>query len=149
MNKQNTILIPAEAVEASHIQPGEHIAIHVAENTLVVVPEKLTALQAVNAIALLGDVGSDLVAIVKDACGTCAERREQGLCPFVDTSSISFAPPQAAGLTHCAVPPFPTRQAARGPRETRQTCAAHKIFHRMFPSGVSRRELPFPTENGL
>ena len=65
------------------------------------------------------------------------------------TSSISLAPPQAAGLTHCAVPPFPTRQAARGPRETRQTCAAHKIFHRMFPSGVSRRELPFPTENGL
>lgn len=81
MKTHTEIVIPAEAVEASHIQPGEHIAIHVAENTLVVVPEKLTALQAVNAIALLGDVGSDLVAIVKDACGTCAERREQGLCP--------------------------------------------------------------------
>lgn len=81
MNKQNTILIPAEAVEASHIQPGEHIAIHVAENTLVVVPEKLTALQALNTIAVLTAIGSDLVDIVADACGTCGERRAQGLCP--------------------------------------------------------------------
>ena len=53
MNKKNTILIPAEAVEQSRFQPGEHIAVHVGENTLVVIPEKLTALQAVNAIALL------------------------------------------------------------------------------------------------
>ena len=57
MNKKNTILIPAEAVERSHIQPGEHIAIHVGENTLVVAPEKLTAMQAVNAIALRAEVG--------------------------------------------------------------------------------------------
>lgn len=81
MNKQNTILIPAEAVEHSHIQPGEHIAIHVGENTLVVVPEKLTALQTANAIAHLTAVGADLLSILKEACGTCEERREQGLCP--------------------------------------------------------------------
>ena len=53
MKQQTEIVIPAEAVEHSHIQPGEHIAIHVGENTLVVVPEKLTALQAANAIAHL------------------------------------------------------------------------------------------------
>ena len=82
MKKQNTaILIPAEAVEHSHIQPDEHIAIHVGENTLVVVPKKLTALQAANAIAHLTSVGADLLSIVKEACGTCEERREQGLCP--------------------------------------------------------------------
>ena len=81
MNKQNTILIPADAVELSHIQPSERVAIHVGENTLVVVPEKLTALQAANAIAHLTRVGADLLSIIKEACGTCAERREQGLCP--------------------------------------------------------------------
>lgn len=81
MKQQTEIVIPAEVVEHSHIQPGEHIAIHVGENTLVVVPEKLTALQAANAIAHLTAVGADLLSIVKNACGTCDERREQGCAP--------------------------------------------------------------------
>ena len=81
MNKQNNIIIPADAVELSHIQPGADIAIHIGENTLVVLPEKLTALQAANAIALLADVGSDLVAIVKDACGSCEDQMKQDGCP--------------------------------------------------------------------
>lgn len=80
MNKKNTILIPADVVEQSRFQPGENIAIHIGENTLVVIPEKLTALQAVNAIALLADVGSELVDIVKNACGTCACRLKEGKC---------------------------------------------------------------------
>lgn len=80
MNKQNTILIPADVVEQSRFQSGENIAIHIGENTLVVIPEKLTALQAVNAIALLADVGSGLVDIVKNACGTCDCRRQEGKC---------------------------------------------------------------------
>ena len=84
MNKKNTILIPAEAVEQSRFQPGEHIAVHVGENTLIVIPEKLTALQAVNAIALLAEVGSELVDIVKDACGTCEEQIEEGDCPLLE-----------------------------------------------------------------
>lgn len=113
MKQQTEIVIPADAVELNHIQPGERIAIHVGENTLVVVPEKLTALQAANTIAHLTRVGADLLSIVKNACGTCEERREQGLCPFVDTSSISFAPPQAAGLTHSAVSPLPTKPEGR------------------------------------
>ena len=81
MKQQTEIVIPADAVELSHIQPGERIAIHVGENTLVVIPEKLTALQAANTIAHLTRVGADLLSIVKNACGTCEERREQGLCP--------------------------------------------------------------------
>lgn len=80
MNKKNTILIPAEVVDQSHLQPGESIAVHIGENTLVVIPEKLTTLQAVNAIALLAEVGSELVDIVKGACGTCDCRRKEGKC---------------------------------------------------------------------
>jgi len=34
---------------------------------------------------------------------------------IVVASSISLAPPQAAGLAHCAAPPLPTKQALRGP----------------------------------
>lgn len=93
MKKQNTaILIPAEAVEHSHIQPDEHIAIHVGENTLVVVPEKLTALQAANAIAYLTSVGSDLVSIVKDACGTCADQMQEDGCPIEGADALDQCP---------------------------------------------------------
>lgn len=81
MNKQNNIIIPAVAVEQGRFQPGEDIAVHIGENTLVVLPEKLTALQAANAIALLADVGSELVAIVKDACGSCEDQIKEGGCP--------------------------------------------------------------------
>ncbi len=84
MNKKNTILIPADVVEQSHLQPGESIAIHIGENTLVVIPEKLTALQAVNAIALLAEVGSELVDIVKDACSTCKDQIKAGDCPLLE-----------------------------------------------------------------
>ncbi len=84
MNKKNTILIPADAVEQSHIQPGESIAVHIGENTLVAIPKKLTALQAVNAIALLADVGSELVNIVKDACGACEDQIKADDCPLLE-----------------------------------------------------------------
>ncbi len=95
MNKKNTILIPAEAVERSHIQPGEHIAIHVGENTLVVAPEKLTAMQAVNAIALLAEVGSDLVSIVKEACGTCVDQLKEDGCPIEGVDNPDQCPLKA------------------------------------------------------
>ena len=43
--------------------------------------------------------------------GLEVNRNGMTCCPFhlVDTSSISFAPPQAAGLIHSAVPPLPTK----------------------------------------
>ena len=40
-------------------------------------------------------------------CAMCVGQASALEC--VDTSSISFAPPQAAGLTHSAVSPFPTK----------------------------------------
>lgn len=42
--------------------------------------EQMDQLQAVNAIALLADVGSELVDVVKGACGTCAQQIQAGKC---------------------------------------------------------------------
>ncbi len=51
---------------------------------------------------------------VKDAAehyGLKVNRNGMACCPFhrVVASSISLAPPQAAGLVHSAAPPFPTK----------------------------------------
>lgn len=81
MKSQNNFIIPAQALDLSHFRPDDPFAIHCGENTLVVVPESMTALQAANTITVLTEITSDLIAAVKDACGTCEERLEEGLCP--------------------------------------------------------------------
>lgn len=122
MNKTKTVsfAIPLEAVEHSGFAPDGEFTLHTGESLLAMTPREMTALQAAQAIGVLTQVAADLIASLKDACGECGERRcadscpygpldEPGRCPFVDTSSISFAPPQAAGLTHSAVSPLPTK----------------------------------------
>ena len=81
MKTQTEIVIPAEAVELSHIPPGERITVHIGENALAVLPEQLTAMQMVNAIDLFIGLNTELLSAIKAACGTCEERRGQGLCP--------------------------------------------------------------------
>ncbi len=94
MKTQTEIVIPAEAVELSHIQTGEHVAVRIGENTLVALPEKLTAMQAVNAIGTLAELNTELIIALKDACGTCADHMKQGGCPFGGTGGPDECPYQ-------------------------------------------------------
>ena len=85
MKNQKSIIIPAQALELSHLQPDEPLSLCAGENTLVVVPERMTALQAAHTIAVLTEFTSELLDAVKDACGSCREQREaEGECPYVD-----------------------------------------------------------------
>lgn len=110
MNKTKTVsfAVPLEAAEHSGFAPDGEFTLHAGESLLAMTPREMTALQAAQAIGVLTQVAADLIASLKDACGECGERRCAGTCPYVDTSSTSFAPPQAAGLTHSAVSPFPS-----------------------------------------
>lgn len=92
MNKQNTILIPAGAVELSHIRPDEHIAIDVGENTLVARPERMTALQALNTADALTEIAAGLIETVWGACGTCVDYMKRGGCPFGGTGGPNECP---------------------------------------------------------
>ena len=85
MKNQKELIISADAVELSHLPSDSPLTVSVGENTLVVVPERMTALQAANAINALTDIASELVRAIHDACGTCQEQTEQeGDCPFGD-----------------------------------------------------------------
>ena len=115
MNKQKnvTFSIPVEDAAYSGFAPDSEITIHAGEGVLMVTPKEMTVLQAALAAMALIEVACTLIGGIKDACGECGERRCADSCPFVDTSSISFAPPQAAGLTHSAVSPLPTKPKGR------------------------------------
>ncbi len=84
MKKQNDFVIDASAVELSHLRPDSPATVHIGENTLVVTPERMTAMEAVNAINVLTGLASDLIEAVLAACGTCEEqkKKEDGDCPF-------------------------------------------------------------------
>ncbi len=86
MKKKNDLIISADAVELSHIPLDNPLTVGIGENTLVVVPEHMTAIQAVNTLGVLTEFVSDLIIAIKAACGTCEERKKEddGYCPFGD-----------------------------------------------------------------
>ena len=93
MKNQKELIISADAVELSHLPSDSPLTVSVGENTLVVVPERMTALQAANAINALTDIASELVRAIHDACGTCQEQTEQeGDCPFGDVCDPDRCP---------------------------------------------------------
>ena len=58
----------------------------IGENTLVVLPERMTTLEAVNTVDMLTSFTTELIELLQDACGSCEEQKkqEEGCCPFSD-----------------------------------------------------------------
>ena len=83
MKPKNDLIIDRQALELCRFDPGKQLTQLVGENTLLVLPERMTALEAVNTISVLTDFTTGLIENLLTACGTCGERmeREDG-CPF-------------------------------------------------------------------
>ena len=92
MKNQKDIIIPAQALKLGGFLPGDPLSIHIGENTLVTVPESMTALEAVNTIAMLNGVISELLNAFMGACGSCEERLEDGECPYGDPGELGVCP---------------------------------------------------------
>lgn len=86
MKKMNDLVIDCQALELCHFDPHRPLTQHIGENTLVVLPKHMTALEAVNTISVLTDLTTGLIEILRDACGSCEENKErdEGHCPFSD-----------------------------------------------------------------
>ena len=81
MKIRNQLVIPADAVELSHLRPDGPVCIHVGENTLVAVPQNMTAMEAVNTLSVLDSIVSELLESFMDACGSCKDQPEGEACP--------------------------------------------------------------------
>ena len=84
MKNMNDLTINHQALELCHFDSHKKLTQLIGENTLVLLPECMTALEAINTIAVLTSFTGDLMEIIQSACGSCEEQREQeeGCCPF-------------------------------------------------------------------
>ena len=90
MKNQNHFIIPPQALELSHLPTDSPLSLSIGENTLVVRPERMTALQALNTIGVLTEITTGLIEIIQDACGTCGDRGDG--CPFSDVCGPGHCP---------------------------------------------------------
>ena len=86
MKHKNNLVIDRQTLELCHFNPGKQLTQLIGENTLVVLPKRMTALEAVNTVAELTNFTISLIKILRNTCGACGEHREQkdGCCPFSD-----------------------------------------------------------------
>ena len=85
MKNKNELFINNQTLELCRFEPDRELTQLIGENTLVVLPERMTALEAVNTVAVLTDLTTGLIEILRDACGTCGEQIEKeavGCCPY-------------------------------------------------------------------
>ena len=92
MKNQKELIISAAAVELSHLPAGTPLTVSVGENTLVVTPGRMTAIQAVNTIGALTAFTTDLIDALKAACGSCADQMDAVGCPYEDGSGSDKCP---------------------------------------------------------
>jgi hypothetical protein len=72
MKKEKTtpdIMLPEAACELCGFTGEETLALHAAEDTLVILKEKMTAMELVHAIDALGEIASELTVCLAKACG--------------------------------------------------------------------------------
>ena len=81
MKKKNELVIDNQTLELCHFLPNDPLSIHVGENTMLVMPERMTAMEAVNTLNVLNSVITALLNSVRDACGACKDQVEGGGCP--------------------------------------------------------------------
>ena len=86
MKHKNDLIIDRQALELCGLDPGGKLTDLIGKNTLVVLPERMTALEAVNTVAVLTDITTELIENLLTACGSCVEQKEkeEGYCPFSD-----------------------------------------------------------------
>ena len=92
MKKTKDLIISADAVELSHLPSDSPLTVSIGENTLVVTPQCMTAIQAVNTIAALTEFTSDLIDALKTACGSCGEQMEDEGCPYEEVCGQGECP---------------------------------------------------------
>jgi len=74
------ITIPPTVLNLSDFAPTDQLALHVLDNTLVLIRRKMTAYQLLRTVNQLAHLGSALLAHLVTLCGTCDSCRRA--CPF-------------------------------------------------------------------
>ena len=77
MKHKNELVIDRQTLELCHFDPGRKLTQLIGKNSLLVLPKRMTALEAVNTVAVLTDFTTGLIENLLAACGTCEEQMEK------------------------------------------------------------------------
>jgi bifunctional DNA-binding transcriptional regulator/antitoxin component of YhaV-PrlF toxin-antitoxin module len=80
--KNPDIMLPEAACELCGFTGEERLQLHASEDTLIILKEKMTAMELVHAIDALGEIASNLTVHLAKACGFCDNCGDEdpGLC---------------------------------------------------------------------
>ena len=81
MKNKNDLVIDHETLEVCGFLPNDPLSVHVGENTVLVVPESMTAMETVNTIGVLSSILTALLDALRDVCGTCGDQLKEDICP--------------------------------------------------------------------
>ena len=75
--------IPTAALELAKIMEGEKLDFHVADDVIVTLKHRMTAMEMINSIHALNELSNKLVMELAEVCGTCDECGEDDdyVCP--------------------------------------------------------------------
>lgn len=75
--------IPAAALELAKIMEGEKLDFHVADDVIVTLKHRMTAMEMINSIHALNELSNKLVRELEEVCGICNECDEDDdyVCP--------------------------------------------------------------------
>ena len=75
--------IPAAALELAKIMEGEKLDFHVADDVIVTLKHRMTAMEVINSIHALNELSNKLATELAEVCGTCDECDEDDdyVCP--------------------------------------------------------------------
>ena len=75
--------IPAAALELAKIVEGEKLDFHVAEDVIVTLKHRMTAMEMIDSIHALNELSTKLVRELAEVCGTCDEcdADDEYVCP--------------------------------------------------------------------
>lgn len=83
------IMIPRAAITVSKLDGTEKLELHALENAAVLLKERMTAMEVINAIDSLDELSSQLLEALVESCDQCVCCEED--CPFIcDNGGISL-----------------------------------------------------------
>jgi len=90
LNKNKTKLyIPITYLEESGIADYPKLTAHTLDQTLVILPRKLSPLEAIQAMGSLMNLASEMFSALVERCGLCKDCSGEGQCPYEENENLS------------------------------------------------------------
>ena len=86
------LVIPNAVLELSGLEKGEPVEIRVADDVVIILRKKMTAMQLLRAVDSIQDAALELTLHIVNACGLCEDCSGDGECPALPEKTQTVLP---------------------------------------------------------